>query len=171
MSARIGLRRVLALRALIEEREEANLQQCKQAEQACAEALDALRLEARDAITRMHQAFALGQTAEDAGLFLSLSPVRERVLQLEQQASAEASQIAEASWMGARLERQQLETAVTAAEDRRSIAKLRAEQKSLDSWYLSKRSRQEHRQQDAGDSESTPRIDTRKPSEAGPGHA
>jgi hypothetical protein len=141
MSAHKPMKRLLALRLIEEEREEAELRKQRRLRQACLDALQASRERKALASLALHAALDSGDRTEaiSAEMALACGPLERRTLEqrLEQlDAMVERTSVA---WQGSRVRRLQMETLVQAMTNRiRKEAQTR-QQKTLDGWFLSSR--------------------------------
>src|ERR1700751_2347958 len=138
MNAHKPLKRLLALRLLEEERDEAKLRKQRQFRQACVDALEASKAREALASQALHAALDSGDRTEaiSAEMALACGPLERRTFeqQLEQlDAMVERTSVA---WQASRVRRLQMETLLQAMTNRiRKEARTR-QQKALDGWVL-----------------------------------
>ncbi|HEY3989098.1 MAG TPA: hypothetical protein VGM02_07360 [Acidobacteriaceae bacterium] len=135
------MRRLLGLRFLEEEREEAGLRRQRQLKQECLNALE--RSEERKALaTRaLHAGLESGDRAEAifAEMALACGPMERRILQRRLTQLDATVEMAAAAWRDSRIRRMQVETLLERAETNDRRKAMAREQKSLDGWFLSSR--------------------------------
>jgi len=141
MSARKSMKRLLALRAMEEEREETELRRQRQLQQTCLDALQASHERKMVALLALHQALHSEDRPEaiSAEMALACGPLERRTLQRRLVQLDAMVERASTAWQGSRLRRLQMETLVEAAETRHRREAQTREQKTLDGWFLSSR--------------------------------
>jgi flagellar biosynthesis chaperone FliJ len=139
MSERRAMKRLLALRLIEEEREEAELRRQRQLRQACQEALAANETRKAIASRALHMALNSGDRAGaiSAEMALACGPMEHRILQQRLTQLDTAVAMATAAWRVSRTRRLQMETLVSAAETEERRTFLTREQKMMDRWFLS----------------------------------
>jgi flagellar biosynthesis chaperone FliJ len=132
------MNRLLALRSLEEEHEEAKLRRQRQLRQACADALKASQARNVLASLALHRALDADDRAEviSAEMALACGPMERRKLQRRLAQLDATTEMAFAAWQGARVRRLQMETLVETAETRFRMETQTREQKALDGWFL-----------------------------------
>ena len=135
------MKRLLALRAIEEEREEAELRRQRQLRQTCLDALQASHERKMVALRALHQALHSDDRTEaiSAEMALACGPLERRTLQRRLVQLDAMVERASTAWQGSRLRRLQMETLVEAAETCHRREAQTREQKTLDGWYLSSR--------------------------------
>jgi flagellar biosynthesis chaperone FliJ len=135
------MKRLLALRAIEEEREEAELRQQRQLRQICLDALNASEARQALALRVLHTALASGDRAEaiSAEMALACGPMERHMLQRRLAQLDAAVEVATAAWQSSRVRRLQMETIVDIAEINLHRERQTREQKRLDGWFLSSR--------------------------------
>ncbi len=135
------MKRLLALRAIEEEREEAELRQQRQLRQICLDALNASEARQALALRVLHTALDSGDRAEaiSAEMALACGPMERHTLQRRLAQLDAAVEVATAAWQGSRVRRLQMETIVDTAEVNLHRETQTREQKRLDGWFLSSR--------------------------------
>lgn len=133
------MKRLLALRLIEEEREEAELRRQRQLRQACRDALAANETRKAVASRALHDALNSGDRAGaiSAEMALACGPMERRILQLRLTQLDTAVAIATATWRVSRTRRLQMETLVGAAETQERRKTVTREQKMMDRWFLS----------------------------------
>jgi hypothetical protein len=141
VSVRRPMKRLLALRAIEEEREEAELRQQRQLRQICLDALNASEARQALALRVLHTALDSGDRAEaiSAEMALACGPMERHILQRRLAQLDAAVEVATAAWQGSRVRRLQMETIVDTAEINLHRERQTREQKRLDGWFLSSR--------------------------------
>jgi flagellar biosynthesis chaperone FliJ len=141
MSGRQGMKRLVALRLMEEEREETELRRQRQLRQVCVDALEANEARKAMASRALHAALDSGDRAEAilAEMALACGPMERRILQPRLMQLEATVAIATAAWQASRTRRLQLETLVEAAETQERRKTLIHEQKMMDRWFLSSR--------------------------------
>jgi hypothetical protein len=141
MSRRKPMKRLLALRLLEEEREEAELRRQRQLRQACLEALLASEARKTLASRTLHAALEIGDRtgAISAEMALACGPMERRLLRQRLAQHDALVEAAEAAWRDTRVHRMQMDSLVTAAEMSQRKDLVLREQKSLDGWFLTSR--------------------------------
>ena len=139
MSERRPMKRLLALRLIEEEREEAELRRQRQLKQACQDALAANETRKTVASLALHVALNAGDRAGaiSAEMALACGPMERRILQQRLTQLDIAVAMATATWRVSRTRRLQMETLVGAAETQERRKTLTREQKMMDRWFLS----------------------------------
>jgi flagellar biosynthesis chaperone FliJ len=141
MSERRAMKRLLALRLIEEEREEAELRRQRQLRHACCEALEANEERRVMASRALHAAFESEDRTEAifAEMALTCGPMERRILQhrLSQLDATVAK--ATGTWQASRTRRLQMEVLMEAAETHERKKALTREQQMMDRWFLSAR--------------------------------
>jgi flagellar biosynthesis chaperone FliJ len=135
------MKRLLALRALEEEREETELRKQRQTRQGCLDALLACETRKSLALRALHMALDSGDRAAaiSAEMALACGPMERHILQRRLTRLDAMVEAATAAWQGSRVRRLQMETLVQKAESHLRIEAQTREQKRLDGWFLSSR--------------------------------
>jgi flagellar biosynthesis chaperone FliJ len=138
------MKRLLALRAIEEEREQTELRRQRQLRQACLDALQAAHERKLIALRALHEALDSDDRPEaiSAEMALACGPLERRTLQRRLVQLDAMVERASAAWQGSRLRRLQMETLVEAAETRHRREAQTREQKTLDGWFFSSRPEQ-----------------------------
>jgi flagellar export protein FliJ len=139
MSAHKPMKRLLALRLIEEEREEAELRKQRQLRQACLDALGASKERKALASHALHAALDSGDRTEaiSAEMALACGPLERRSLRRRLEQLDGMVERTSAAWQASRVRRLQMETLVEATANRiRKEAETR-QQKTLDGWFLS----------------------------------
>jgi hypothetical protein len=158
VNAQRSLKRILSLRQLQEEQEEAALLHERQLREACLDALRHIDEEKTVASRSLHAALLGGQREDaiSAELALACWPVRQHTLQIELAHREDRIEACAASWAAARLRHRQAETAaqwLNEAAHRRVALHV---QKELDEWFVTRKAVLASRAED--DDESSPRL-------------
>ncbi|MFL6428555.1 MAG: hypothetical protein ACJ71S_09960 [Acidobacteriaceae bacterium] len=142
MSDRRAMKRLLALRLIEEEREEAELRRQRQLRQACQNALAANETRKAVASRALHVALSSGDRAGaiSAEMALACGPMERRILQQRLTQLDTAVAMATATWRVSRTRRLQMVTLVDTAETQERKKTLTREQKMMDRWFLSSQS-------------------------------
>jgi flagellar biosynthesis chaperone FliJ len=135
------MKRLLALRALEEEREETELRKQRQTRQACLDALKASEARKSLALQALHVALDSGDrsAAISAEMALACGPMEHHILQRRLMQLDAMVEAATAAWQSSRVRRLQMETLVQKAESHLRREAQTREQKRLDGWFLSSR--------------------------------
>ena len=135
------MKRLLALRAMEEEREQTELRRQRQLRQACLDALQASHERKMVALRALHQALDSDDRPEaiSAEMALACGPLERRTLQRRLVQLDAMVERASTAWQSSRLRRLQMETLVEAAEACHRREAQTREQKTLDGWFLSSR--------------------------------
>lgn len=145
MSERRPMKRLLALRLIEEEGEEAELRRQRQLRQACFDALQANDARKATASRALHAALDSGDRPEaiSAEMALACGPMERHVLQ--QRLTQLDAMVATATdtWRAARTRRLQMEALVEAVEKHERRKTLIHEQKMMDRWFLSSQSQRQ----------------------------
>ena len=135
------MKRLLALRALEEEREETHLRKQRQTRQECLDALKASEARKSLALHALHTALDSGDRAAaiSAEMALACGPMERHILQRRLTQLDVIVEAATAAWQSSRVRRLQMETLVQQAESHLRREAQTREQKGLDGWFLSSR--------------------------------
>jgi flagellar export protein FliJ len=136
------MKRLLALRVIEEEREEAELRKRRQLRQACLDALKASEARKALASRALHMALDSGdrEAAIAAEMTLACGPMERHILQRRLTQLDATVAVAVTAWQGSRVRRLQMETLVETAETNFRKESQTREQKALDGWFLLQRS-------------------------------
>jgi flagellar export protein FliJ len=136
-----AMKRLLALRAMEEERAEAELGKQRRLMQACLDALEASAVRRRSALCALHRALDMGDRSEaiSAEMVLACGPLEWQILQQRLVHLERNVESATAEWQASRVRRMQVYTLMEAEESRLRREALVKEQKGLDAWFLSSR--------------------------------
>ena len=139
MSERRPMKRLLALRLMEEEREEAELRRQRQLRQACLDVLEANQARKAVASRALHAALDSGDRTEaiSAEMALACGPMERRILQQRLTQLDAAVAAATGTWRASRTRRLQMETLVETAVTHERKEALTREQKVMDRWFLS----------------------------------
>jgi flagellar biosynthesis chaperone FliJ len=143
MSARKLINRLLALRVMEEQREETELRRQRQLRQVCFDALQASEARKAAALRVLHTALDTGDRAEaiSAEMALACAPLERHTLRWQLAQLDVLVEEASAAWQGSRVRRLQIETLANAADARLRREVLSREQKTMDGWFLTSRSK------------------------------
>jgi hypothetical protein len=132
------MKRLLALRLIEEEREEAELRRQRQWRQMCLDALEANDERKAIASRALHTALDSGDRSEaiSAEMALACGPMERRILQRRLTQLDAMVAIATGTWRASRTRRLQMEALVETAETREHRKTLTGEQKMMDQWFL-----------------------------------
>lgn len=136
------LKRLVALRLIEEERDEAELLKQRQAQQRCLDALAASQARELLASQALHAALAAGDRSESisAEMALTFGPLERAALERNRIQSELLVEAATAAWEASRMRRLQMEAILKEVEAAHRKEMLLREQKALDGWFLSARS-------------------------------
>lgn len=134
------MKRLLALRAVEEERAEAEIQKQRQLRQSCVDELRASEEARAGALWALHAALHMGDRTSSiaAEMTLSFGPLRRRILQRRLTHLEAMVETATMAWQHSRLRRLQIQTLMDAAAARLQQELKDQEQKELDTWFLSR---------------------------------
>lgn len=139
MSERGTMKRLLALRVVEEEREEAELRRQRQLRQVCLDALAANDERKAIASRALHAALDSGNRSDaiSAEMALACGPMERRILQQRLTQLDAMVAMATGAWRTSRTRRLQMDALVEIAEMRERRTTLTREQKMMDRWFLS----------------------------------
>lgn len=135
------MKRLLFLRAMEEERAEAEVGKQRRLMQACLDALEASAARKQSALCALHRALELGDRSEaiSAEMVLACGPLERQNLQRRLAHLERNVESATAAWRTSRVRRMQIKTLMEAEQSRLRREALVKEQKALDAWFLSSR--------------------------------
>lgn len=133
-----AMQRLLSLRAMEEERAEAELGKQRRLMQACLHALEASAARKQIALRALYSALVTDDRSEaiSAEMVLACGPLERQILQRRLVHLEHNVESATAAWQGSRTRRLQIKTLMEAEESRARRETLLKEQKGLDAWFL-----------------------------------